>query len=89
MCNSVDPSLSTVKGRISYDARQQKAEFIPQSTLYPGSKYTIVLVGRAVTTTSCSHSSNIQNAEYNFHTCSPQPKNIGMKLKGSPKEVNN
>lgn len=81
-CNSVDPSLNPVKGRISYDARQQRAEFIPQNTLYPNSKYTVYLMGRAVTTVQCPHSANIKNAELHFQTCNPAPKNIGIKLKG-------
>ena len=86
-CSSVDPSLSPVKGRISYDARQQRAEFIPQNTLYPNEKYSIILLGRAVTTATCTHSANIKNATYQFETCSPPPKTISVKLKGSPEEV--
>lgn len=80
-CNSVDPSLNPVKGRINYDARAQRAEFIPHNTLYPSSKYTVILMGRAVTTTQCTNSNKIKNAELHFETCSPAPKTIGIKLK--------
>ncbi len=80
-CNSVDPSLNPVKGRFNYDARSQKAEFIPQNTLYPSSKYMVKLMGRAVTTSQCSNSNNIKNAELHFETCNPAPKEIGIKLK--------
>ena len=76
-----------MKGRISYDARQQRAEFIPQNTLYPNSKYTVYLMGRAVTTVQCPHSANIKNAELHFQTCNPAPKNIGIKLKGQSELV--
>ncbi len=86
-CNSVDPSLNPVKGRISYNARQQRAEFIPNNTLFPNAQYTVVLLGRAVTTKTCPHSANIKNAELRFHTCSPAPKQIGIKLKGHGDEV--
>lgn len=86
-CDTVDPSLNPVKGRINYDARAQKAEFIPHSTLYPNSKYTVLLMGRAVTTSRCSHSVNIKNAELHFETCDPAPKNIGIRLKGQAQEV--
>ena len=88
-CNSVDPSLNPVKGRISYDARQQRAEFTPLNTLFPNSKYTVILLGRAVTTTHCTHSANIKNAELHFNTCNPAPKHIGIKLKGQSNEVYN
>ena len=86
-CNSVDPSLNPVKGRISYDARQQRAEFIPHNTLYPNAKYTVFLMGRAVTTAQCSNSANIKNAELHFHTCDPPPKSIGIKIKGQTDKV--
>jgi len=86
-CNSVDASLNPVKGRISYDARQQRAEFIPSNTLFPNSKYTVVLMGRAVTTVQCTHSANIKNAELHFNTCNPAPKHIGIKLKGHSSEL--
>jgi len=80
-CDTVDPSLNPVKGRFSYSARTQKAEFTPTSTLYPNSKYTVVVMGRAVTTVRCSHGPNIKNAELHFETCDPAPKSIGIKLK--------
>ncbi len=86
-CNSVDPSLNPVKGRSNYDARLQRAEFIPQNTLYPSSKYTVVLMGRAVTTSQCANSNKIRNAELHFETCSPAPKTIGIKLKEQGDEV--
>lgn len=59
----------------------QTAEFIPQNTLYPSSKYTVTLMGRAVTTSQCSNSNKIKNAELHFETCCPAPKTIGIKLK--------
>ena len=80
-CNSVDPSLNPVKGRINYDARAQRAEFVPQNTLYPSSKYTVTLMGRAVTTTQCGNSNKIRNAEMHFETGCPAPKTIGFRLK--------
>ncbi len=81
-CDTVDPSLNPVKGRFSYSAISRKAEFTPTSTLYPNSKYTVMLMGRAITPTRCSLGANIKNAELHFETCDPAPKNIGIKLKG-------
>ena len=77
-----------MKGRFNFDSRSVKAEFIPQNMFYPNSKYTIVVMGHAVTTERSPYGLNINNAVFQFETCNPGPINIGMKLKRqAPEEV--
>lgn len=80
-CESPDQGSSPVKGRVSYDSRQMKAEFTPQRTLFPNSKIVVQLHGKALTTSHCSQSANIKDALFSFHTCNPPPKTIGIRLK--------
>ena len=88
MCSDVSPPTSAVKGKVNYDAHLLKAEFVPQNMLYPNSKYTIVVMGHAVTTSRSAYGMNIKSAVFQFETCNPGPINIGMKLKRqAPEEV--
>ena len=81
-CDSVDPTLNPIKGQVNYDSRHQKAEFIPINTFLPNAQYTVVLKGRAATTTQCSQGANIEDKQFQFHTSNPPPKSVGIKLKG-------
>lgn len=83
-CDSHDSNFNPIKGRASYEPRQMKAEFIPDNTLFPNSKYTVTLNGKAVTTTQCSHSANIKDVSFSFRTSNPPPKSVGIRLKGQP-----
>lgn len=80
-CESSDQGSSPVKGRVSYDSRQMKAEFTPLRTLFPNSKIVVQLHGKALTTSHCSQSTNIKDALFSFHTCNPPPKTVGIRLK--------
>ena len=68
-CNSVDPSLNPVKGRISYDARQQRAEFIPHNTLYPNSQYTVILLGGLPSRSQFPFPVHSHLLSLSFHAC--------------------
>lgn len=81
-CDSHDSNFNPIKGRAGYEPRQMKAEFIPDNTLFPNSKYTVTLNGKAVTTTQCSHSANIKDVSFSFRTSNPPPKSVGIRLKG-------
>ncbi|KAL5508950.1 hypothetical protein EMCRGX_G004221 [Ephydatia muelleri] len=81
-CQSLDSSLNPTKGKTLYDAALHRAEFSPINTLFPNSKYTVTLYGRAVTTSQCSNPANIRNTDFHFTTCNPAPKTISVKLRG-------
>ena len=75
--------VKPVEGHVTFDPRALRAEFSPTHTLHPGTTYTVTLYGRAITTPQCpSSGAAISNALLSFHTCTPPPKNIGIKLKG-------
>jgi hypothetical protein len=79
--------LKPAEGRATFDTRTQRAEFSPLHTLHPGASYTVTLHGRAIATTQCSSGLNIASTHLSFTTCSPPPKNIGIKLKGANEQV--
>lgn len=81
ICESPEQGSTPVKGRVNYDTRQMKLEFIPQRTLFPNSKIIVQLHGIALTTANCTQSVNIKDAAFSFHTCNPPPKTVGIKLK--------
>ena len=83
-CDSMDPVLNPIKGRVNHDPRQQRVEYVPENTLIPNTKYSILLNGKAITTASCTHSANIKSKEIHFTTTNPPPKTVGIKLRGQP-----
>lgn len=71
-----------LEGRTTYDSKSQRVQFTPTHTLHPGATYSVSLSGHAITTSQCSNGSFISDAKLSFITCTPPPKNIGIKLRG-------
>jgi hypothetical protein len=85
-CDSSDSTSNptTVQGQINYDPKQMKVEFIPKKTLFPNSKITVSLSGKAITSISCNTGANIVDTSFSFYTDTPPPKTVRIKLKEQP-----